>query len=82
MSIESALARGIVYRQIIKNEEKAVGVKKMSPFEYPECDGHPASSSYNWVLTDYLGYHFAKLLHVTDEDIKQKQQNSSIIVPK
>ena len=82
MSIEMALARHVVYRRITKNEEKATEVQKLAPFEYPECNGRPASSSYNWVLTDYIGYRFAKLLRITDEDIRQKQKNSSIIEPK
>lgn len=78
-----ALARRIVYQKIVKSEAKETSeIKKPSIFEYPECSGHPASSSYNWVLTDYLGYRFAKLLSVTDEDIRQKQKNSSIIEPK
>lgn len=72
MSIEIALTRGAPVNT----------VNKTSAFEYPECDGHPGSSPSNWVLTDYLGYRFAKLLHVTNEDIKQKQKNSSIIEPK
>lgn len=75
MSVETALAGQHFWEKRVISKEKTVETKKISPFEYPECGGHPASSSYNWVLTDYLGYHFAKLLHVTDEDMKQKSRS-------
>lgn len=75
MSVETALARHVVYQRVVVRKKEVSTTKKMSPFEYPECGGHPASSSYNWVLTDYLGYHFAKLLRVTDEDMKQKSKS-------
>lgn len=75
MSVETTLARHFTYRRVSESEAKASSTKKISPFDYPECGGHPASSSYNWVLTDYLGYHFAKLLRVTDEDMKQKSKS-------
>lgn len=75
MSVETALTRHIVHQRVAVREKEIFTTKKMSLFEYPQCGGHPASSSYNWVLTDYLGYHFAKLLHVTDEDMKQKSKS-------
>lgn len=75
MSIETALAGRIGFEKVARNKEQTMVTEKTHPFEYPECGGHPASSPYNWVLTDYLGYRFAKLLHVTDEDIKQKSKS-------
>jgi hypothetical protein len=71
MSIEMTLAGQVNREKIVNNGKKAVEFKKNSPFEYPECNGHPGSSSYNWVLTDYLGYRLAKLLGVTDGDAKK-----------
>lgn len=55
---------------------------KRSIFDYPPCGGREGSSSTNWVPTDYLSYKIARLLHITDEDLKKKEDKSSIITPK
>ena len=81
MSVEATLSGHIADHLTAKSEEKAVKHRKISPFEYPKCNGHPASSPYNWVLTDYLCYHFAKLLHVADDDLKKRTNMDRIDTP-
>ena len=73
MSVETALPRHTADRQIVKGKEKDNGQRRITLFEYPEYNGHPASSRYNWVPTDYLIYRFAKLLGVADVDLKKNK---------
>ncbi len=75
MSAETVLYRHIVCQKIT-GVEKTPEVQKTSLFNYPECNGHPPSSPYNWVPADFLGYQIARLLHITDEDLEKKHEIS------
>jgi hypothetical protein len=66
MTAESFMGLGCEEGNIEKKSHKSL-------FFYPPFDGHEGSSRSNWVPADFLIYCLAKLIHATDEDLKQKR---------
>lgn len=67
-------AHELVIRVAEGRSKASTNMDPASFIEYPACGGRPASSPTNWVPADWLGYHLASILRVTDEDLKKKKE--------